>query len=124
MARRDFSWASDASRSSRKNVTLGAEVCYGHSMEAPPHVDKWDREAIEAALHNPHPGNALAIAIADAIRSFGEKIVERAAQTGRFPTRLQLPKPSSPFDEAVVGLTLSQLADLLGQRIEVDWFST
>ena len=92
-------------------------------MEASTHIDKWDREAIEAALHNPRPGNALAVALADAIRTFGEQIASQASQTGRFPTRFQLRKPANPFDEAVVGLTLSQLAETLGQSIEVDWLS-
>ena len=90
-------------------------------MEALTHLNKWDREAIEAALHNPHPGNALAIALADAMRKFSEQIAEQATQRGRFPTRLQLLKPATPFDEAVVGLTLGQLAGMLGQSIDVDW---
>lgn len=86
-------------------------------------MDDWrnDQAAIDAALADPNPANPRAIAIAEAIAGFTQRLTEQAQRTAKMPKELLLHKPETAFDETVIRLTLQTLADETGHRITIHW---
>ena len=82
---------------------------------------KNDQAAIDAALQDTNQ-NPIADEIASGIAGFMERLEKQAEETGKFPPdSLLLYKPSNAFDATVIRLTLQELADVTGERVEIHW---
>ncbi len=82
---------------------------------------KNDRDALEAALADTDPANPIAVAIADGIAGFTDRLAEQARRNGKLPTELLLIKPDTIFDEMVIKMTLQVVADETGQQVDIHW---
>lgn len=83
--------------------------------------DKNDRQSIENALHGTDPKNPIAIAVAKRISEFSNNLFEQAGKNGKLPTEVMLIKPETEFDDIVIRLTLQEIANTTGQKVEIHW---
>ena len=86
-------------------------------------ADDWknDRAALDSALADTDPTNPIAVAIADGIAGFTERLAEQARRNGKLPTELLLIKRDTIFDEMVSKMTLQVVADETGQQVDIHW---
>ncbi len=86
-------------------------------------ADDWknDRAALDSALADTDPTNPIAVAIADGIAGFTDRLAKQARRNGKLPTELLLIKPETIFDEMVIKMTLQVVADETGQQVDIHW---
>jgi len=75
---------------------LRDELWHCHRMS----FDRNDRKAIEDALTDANPNNAIALAVATRIEAFTLNLVRQAERNGKWPTSLLLCRPETAFDES------------------------